>query len=185
MRTPGSSNVAPDAEASGRERYGRRASAIIPARLASRARLAAEIALGALSVATLSAAAGCAPAAVESHSLSLEQRQLAPVGRQSPSDRLVRQDFASMTELSLEEAVRRLRPEWVRASPSARQSAEPASASVYARDSYVGGLEALRLIPIGAVEEMRYLTPTAARSWFGMFCRCAGGVIIVTTRVED
>jgi hypothetical protein len=87
--------------------------------------------------------------------------------------------------LSLDEAVRRLRPEWLRASPSARQSAEPGAASVYTRDSYVGGLEALRLIPIAAVEEMRYLTPTAARSWFGMFCRCAGGVIVVTTRVEE
>ena len=90
-----------------------------------------------------------------------------------------------MSELSLDEAVRRLRPEWLRTSPSARQSAEPGSASVYARDSYVGGLEALWLIPVGAVDEMRYLTPTAARSWFGMFCRCAGGVIVVTTRVEE
>lgn len=90
-----------------------------------------------------------------------------------------------MAELSLDEAVRRLRPEWMRASPSARQSAEPGSASVYTRDTYVGGLEALRLIPIGVVEEMRYLTPTAARSWLGMFCRCAGGVIVVTTRVEE
>ena len=70
-------------------------------------------------------------------------------------------------------------------SPSARQSAEQASASVYANDSYVGGLEALRLIPVGAVEDMRYLTPSAARSWFGMFCPCAGGVILVTTHVED
>ncbi len=110
---------------------------------------------------------------------------MSPVGRQSPSDRVVRQDLASMTELPLDEAIRRLRPEWLRASPAGRQSAEPGSASVYARDSYVGGLEALRLIPTRAVEEMRYLTPTAARAWFGMLCRCAGGVIVVTTRVEE
>lgn len=44
--------------------------------------------------------------------------------------------------------------------------------------------EALRLIPVRAVEEMRYLVPTAARSWFGMLCLCTGGVIVVTTHIE-
>ena len=134
---------------------------------------------------SLAATSGCAPAVAASGRTSFEQRRLAPVGRQSPSDRLVRRDFGLLTELPLDEAVRRLRPEWLRVSPSARQSAEQASASVYANDSYVGGLEALRLIPVGAVEDMRYLTPSAARSWFGMFCPCAGGVILVTTHVED
>ena len=146
--------------------------------------LAQALALSIL-VGSLAATSGCAPAVAASGRTSFEQRRLAPVGRQSPSDRLVRQDFALLTELPLDEAVRRLRPEWLRVSPSARQSAEQASASVYANDSYVGGLEALRLIPVGAVEDMRYLTPSAARSWFGMFCPCAGGVILVTTHVED
>jgi hypothetical protein len=146
--------------------------------------LAQALALSIL-VGSLAATAACAPAVGASQRTSFEQRRLAPVGRQSPSDRLVRQDLASMTELSLDEAVRRLRPEWLRVSPSARQSAEPGLASVYANDSYVGGLDALRLIPVGAVEEMRYLTPSAARSWFGMFCPCAGGVIVVTTHVEE
>ena len=146
--------------------------------------LAQALALSIL-VGSLAATSACAPAVAASQRTSFEQRRLAPVGRQSPSDRLARQDLASITELSLDEAVRRLRPEWLRVSPSARQSAEPGSASVYANDSYVGGLEALRLIPVGAVEEMRYLTPSAARSWFGMFCPCAGGVILVTTHVEE
>ena len=90
-----------------------------------------------------------------------------------------------MTEMSLDDAVRRLRPEWLRVSPTDRQQAERGVASVYANGSYVGGLEALRLIPVRAVEEMRYLMPTAARSWFGMLCPCTGGVIVVTTHIED
>jgi hypothetical protein len=65
-----------------------------------------------------------------------------------------------------------------------RQSAEPGIASVYVNDAYVGGLDALRLIPIDAVTDARYLTPTAARSWFGMSCRCTGGVILVSTHNE-
>jgi len=52
-------------------------------------------------------------------------------------------------------------------------------------DAYVGGLEALRLIPIDAVTDARYLTAFAARSWFGMFCPCAGGVIVVSTRADN
>lgn len=147
-------------------------------------KLAHALALSIL-VGSLGSISGCAPAVAGSQRTSFEQLRLAPVGRQSPSDRLARQDLASMTELSLDEAVRRLRPEWLRVSPSARQSAEQGLASVYANDSYVGGLEALRLIPVGAVEEMRYLTPSAARSWFGMFCPCAGGAILVTTHVEE
>ncbi|HSQ30846.1 MAG TPA: hypothetical protein VLN49_13400 [Gemmatimonadaceae bacterium] len=133
----------------------------------------------------LALSSGCAPAVVSSSGASFEQRQLTPVGRQSPSDRLARQDLASMTEMSLDDAVRRLRPEWLRVSPTDRQQAERGVASVYANGSYVGGLEALRLIPVRAVEEMRYLMPTAARSWFGMLCPCTGGVIVVTTHIED
>jgi hypothetical protein len=113
-----------------------------------------------------------------------EQRAIAPVGRQSSSDRIGRQDLAPFADIGLEQAMRRIRPEWLRQGPTARQ-AEVDRASVYVNDSYVGGLEALRLIPIDAVTEARYLTPVAARSWYGVFCRCAGGAILVSTRTEN
>lgn len=128
---------------------------------------------------------GCGPSIAASARAPYEQRAVVPVGRQSTSDRLGRQELAPLAALGFEEALRRLRPEWMRLSPTTRQSAEPGVASVYVNDAYVGGLDALRLIPINAVTDARYLTPTAARSWFGMFCRCAGGVILVSTRGEN
>lgn len=128
---------------------------------------------------------GCGPAIAASEGSLYEQRAVVPVGRQSSSDRLARQELAPLAGLSFEEALRRLRPEWMRPGPTTRQSAEPGVASVYVNDAYVGGLDALRLIPLDAVTDARYLTPTAARSSFGMFCRCAGGVILVSTRGEN
>ena len=127
----------------------------------------------------------CASAGAGPATTSYAQRTLAPVGRQSSSDHVAPQELAAFSDVSLEEALRRVRPEWMRPSPTARQAAEPGLASVYVNDAYVGGLEALRLIPIDAVTDARYLTPSAARSWFGMFCRCTGGVILISTRTEN
>lgn len=127
----------------------------------------------------------CASAGGGVASMSYEQRELAPVGRRSSSDRVAPQELAAVADGNLEEALRRIRPEWMRPSPTTRQAAEPGLASVYLNDAYVGGFEALRLIPIEAVTDARYLTPTAARSWFGMFCRCTGGVILISTRTEN
>lgn len=110
---------------------------------------------------------------------------LVPVGRQSTSDRVARDELAPLANVNFEDALRRLRPEWMRPAPTMREASEPGVASVYVNESYVGGLDALRLIPIEAVTNARYLTPTAARSWFGMFCPCAGGVILVSTRSEE
>ena len=128
---------------------------------------------------------GCAPAVAASERSTYEQRALAPVGRQSPSDRVVQQELGAVTGANLEEALRQIRPEWMRPTPTSRQAAEPGLASVYLNDAYAGGLDALRLIPIDAVTDARYLTPSPARSWFGMFCRCAGGVILVSTRKDE
>lgn len=127
----------------------------------------------------------CASVGQGTPTSSYEQRALAPVGRQSSSDHVAPQELATVTDGNLEDALRRIRPEWMRPSPTTRQAAEPGLASVYLNDAYAGGLDALRLIPIEAVTSARYLTPTAARSWFGMFCRCNGGVILISTRTED
>jgi len=130
-------------------------------------------------------ATACGPAVAASGQTTYEQRMVVPVGRQSTSDHVGREALAALADLNFEDALRRLRPEWMRPAPVGRQAAEPGVASVYVNDSYVGGLDALRLIPIDAVTNARYLTPTAARSWFGMFCPCAGGVILVSTRSEE
>ena len=86
--------------------------------------------------------------------------------------------------MSLDDALRRLRPEWFRLPGSGRQAAEPAIVSVYVDLVYAGGVDALRLVPVPAVRGVRYLTPSAARDRFGTGCPCAGGVILVST-VDD
>jgi len=136
-------------------------------------------------VAGLAVAVACTPAVVATQRTTYDRHALAPVGRQTSSERVARQDLAPFADVGLEEALRRIRPEWLRANPTARQAAQPGLASVYVNDAYVGGLEALRLIPIDAVTDARYLTAFAARSWFGMFCPCAGGVIVVSTRSDN
>ncbi|HSQ30844.1 MAG TPA: hypothetical protein VLN49_13390 [Gemmatimonadaceae bacterium] len=136
------------------------------------------IAVGTISLAT----AACATTRGTPGGTSFAERMLAPSGRGASNDGLARQDLAGLGNVTFDEALRRLRPEWLRPSPIGRQAAEPGLASVYVNEAYVGGLDELRLIPIGAVGVVRYLTPTAARSWFGPSCLCAGGVILVSTR---
>jgi len=155
----------------------------IPPSSAPAPRAAAFIALAVLLIPPTATA--CGPAVAASRQTSYEQRRLVPVGRQAPSDRVSRDELGALSGVNIEDGLRRLRPEWMRPAPATRQAAEPAVASVYVNDAYAGGIEALRLIPIDAVTNARYLTPTAARSWFGMFCPCAGGVILVSTRSEE
>jgi hypothetical protein len=165
-----------------RHRSGDSAS-IIPSRSAPASRAITFTVCAVLLVPPIATA--CGPAIAASGQTSYEQRMVVPVGRQAPSDRVGRDELDALSGVSFEEGLRRLRPEWMRPAPATRQAGEPAVASVYVNDAYAGGTEALRLIPIDAVTNARYLTPTAARSWFGMFCPCAGGVILVSTRTDD
>jgi hypothetical protein len=89
---------------------------------------------------------------------------------------------ASLQETSLDAALSQLRPEWLRVSPSSRQIAEPARASVYIDNVYTGDLGILRLVPVSDVIEVSFLGPSAARDRFGLGCQCAAGAIVVVTR---
>jgi hypothetical protein len=98
------------------------------------------------------------------------------------ANRVVRADLASLQETSLDAALSQLRPEWLRVSPSSRQIAEPARASVYIDNVYTGDLGILRLVPVSDVIEVSFLGPSAARDRFGLGCQCAAGAIVVVTR---
>ena len=105
-----------------------------------------------------------------------------PARDESSANRVAHAELISLDETSVDAALRRLRPEWMRVNPSSRQVEGQATASVYVDDLYTGGLEALRLIPVAAVVDLRFLSPSMANDRFGAGCRCGSGVILVTTR---
>jgi len=107
---------------------------------------------------------------------------IVPMRDESLANRVARTELLPLQETSVETALRRLRPEWMRLNPSSRQIEAPTTASVYVDDVYTGGLEMLRLIPVAAVVDLRYLSPSRATDRFGSGCRCGAGVILVTTR---
>jgi hypothetical protein len=126
---------------------------------------------------------GCTSGMVGSSApTALEAMAFASTRHESSMSHVGHSELVPLQEKSLEDALTQVRPEWLRVNSSARQVAEPARASVYVDNLYVGELDALRLIPVSAVIDLRFLAPSAARDRFGSGCRCAGGVILVLTR---
>jgi hypothetical protein len=133
-------------------------------------------------VVALVAMSACASGPVRSSDLSaFDVIAIAPAIA-STANVVAHAELAPLQEASIEEALRQLRPEWLRVNPSSRRVAEPARASVYVNDVYAGELETLRLIPVSAVIDARFLAPSAARDQFGPGCRCAAGIILIATR---
>ena len=115
-----------------------------------------------------------------------------PVGRveaieppqgQSRSDRIAAGDLSTVQGRTAADAIRRLRPEFLRA-PDDRTSitVSPASPTVYVDGRYAGELSVLDLIPLDVVVEIQRLDSVAAKSLFGSYCPCSGGVILVRVR---
>jgi hypothetical protein len=103
--------------------------------------------------------------------------------RAPKSDRVSGADLRSLGDLSLDQALRRLRPNFLRVNPSGSARPESADfATIYIDNSYAGTPDMLRLVPVAAVEEVSYLTPSAAHDRFGAYCPCSAGVIVVNTR---
>lgn len=81
------------------------------------------------------------------------------------------------------EAVRRLRPDFFRATPILNGSAVVQAAPVvFVNGMFAGGLEVLESIPLDAVDEIRLLRPIRGYEIWGPACRCSGGAIQVKTR---
>ncbi|MGH7636336.1 MAG: hypothetical protein ACREOK_01690 [Gemmatimonadaceae bacterium] len=57
-----------------------------------------------------------------------------------------------------------------------------AAPAVYVNGQHVGGVDALEIIAIGMVIEVRHLDAIAAKSMFGSYCPCERGVILVQMR---
>lgn len=129
------------------------------------------------------AMSGCSSALVHSSDLApLDVITVAPAHDGSSANRVSHAELVALHETSVEEALRQLRPEWLRVRPSSRQVGEPAHASVYIDNIYAGGLEVLALVPASVVIDVRFLAASSARDQFGSGCRCDAGVILVATR---
>lgn len=79
------------------------------------------------------------------------------------------------------DAVRRLRPDFLRGSGRGPQVGRPEIA-LYLNGSYSGDISLLNTIPLAEVREIVFLHPTEARIYFGPTCACANGALLVATR---
>jgi hypothetical protein len=101
----------------------------------------------------------------------------------SSAKHLGRADLLSVDGESAADAVRQLRPDWLRPN-RAPGKAELVRPSVYIDGRYAGGPDELRLVPLATALDLRFLPPSAAWDQFGAACRCEGGVILVVTRAD-
>ena len=98
-----------------------------------------------------------------------------------PSDRILSSELRVIDANTAAEAIRLLRPEFLRTAPSQQIGVRAASPTVYVDNRLAGGLEVLAAIPIGVVSEIQRFSPLTAKTTFGSYCECQGGVIVVTT----
>lgn len=115
-------------------------------------------------------------------------RSGAPIGSIDPgpsirssSDVLRASEIGSARVNDAHEAIIRFRPEFLRGR-AAPGLTDPSGAApvVYLNGVRQGGSDMLRTVPVGAILEIRYLTPTVASEQFGSYYN--GGVIAVRTR---
>jgi len=84
--------------------------------------------------------------------------------------------------VSLQTALNRVRPEFLRRNVIPGTQGDLALPSIYMNGRYVGALDVLDLVQVIEVAEVRYFRPATAQMIYGAACACNGGVIDVTTR---
>jgi hypothetical protein len=106
-------------------------------------------------------------------------------GYSRASDVIGGQELRATGVASTSDALHRLRPEFLRTTRviTGVPDADPMTApSVYVNGKYAGELNALELIPLAVIEEIRFLRPSQAKDSWGAYCRCGGGVIHIRTK---
>ena len=121
--------------------------------------------------------AGCASPSAQLSVTPSPERE----GTRGRSSYISAAELQSVEALTTLEAVRKLHPEFLRASPRASAAAEPTGPSVYVNRTYVGDISWLSTIPIVEIRDIAFLQPAEARIRFGATCQCAGGVVVVQT----
>jgi hypothetical protein len=90
-------------------------------------------------------------------------------------------DLAKTSATNLLDALRQLRPEYLRTTSRAVSRITMNELSVYENDRYAGTTSTLSLIPLTVVLDLRRIEAVEAKSLFGSSCPCDGGVILVRT----
>ena len=140
-------------------------------RIATRLGVASLLALG---------AAGCVPSA----RAVTDDFDVRTTRQAFSTDRVTRDELSVVDGATLEDGLRRTRPELLRPTNVVqRGSVVVVVPAVFLDDRYSGGIEFLRSIPLQLVAEVRYLRPMTARTTFGAHCPCDGGALSVRTRV--
>jgi len=88
-------------------------------------------------------------------------------------------DLHSINATSTLDAVRQLRPDFLRASPRADRSAT--GPAVFINGMFAGDVSWLEWIQIAEVRDITFIHPTEARFRFGPTCPCGGGIVAVQT----
>ena len=134
--------------------------------------------------ALLACASACAtvPRASEEAD-SVMQQSFATDRGETGAARIVPADLHRVRGTTALEAIRELRPDFLRISlrKMNESNASPA-VSVYENGRYIGGVEMLSGIPLGMLVEIRRIEQVEAMILFGSKCPCDGGVILVRTR---
>lgn len=129
-------------------------------------------------------AGACASARPASTSFAMRQQGALSDGpsADAPSDVITAAELHGVAAANTAEAVRRLRPSFVRSNPiPGNFDGATATPSVYVDGTYLGGLETLELVHLDEVTEIRFIRANAAKNWWGSSCPCAVGVIQVRT----
>ncbi len=109
-------------------------------------------------------------------------------GRTAPrSDEnvITAEELATANASNLYDAIRQLRPRWMeRGGPTALRGPDFQSGiQVYLDRIHEGGVDALRSIPRGLVERIRFLSPSEAQGEFGLD-NIQGVIQVITRRAQ-
>ena len=88
-------------------------------------------------------------------------------------------ELGASRSTNADEAIRRARPEWLRANPTLRHGEQAERAVVYIGDAFLGDLDVLRMVQTAEISSIRFLTPMEARGRFGPSCGCGAGAIVM------
>jgi hypothetical protein len=107
-------------------------------------------------------------------------------GRTTPrydENLITREELATASVSNLFDAIRQLRPRWMeRGAPTAMRGPQyQGGLVVYVDRVREGGTDALRNIPLGLVQSVRYLTASQAQGEFGLD-NIQGAIQVVTQR---
>ncbi|MGD8321053.1 MAG: hypothetical protein PVJ02_11370 [Gemmatimonadota bacterium] len=95
-------------------------------------------------------------------------------GPRGSSTRIVESELQSMQQLSVYDAIGRLRPNWLRG----RGGATPVV--MVDGNRQAGGMDVLRSLPVVDIQELRYMSAADATTRYGT--GFDGGAILVTTK---